>query len=147
MLRKIYAKGCEVLSLKNILWIIMVLAIVLLLPILGCSFVNRASGDDFGFAVYTRNAWVTTYSLIEVIKAACKMVREIYKNWQGTWFTVFLFTLQPEVFSTKAYVVVTFFMLFIWCGSTFVLYKEILKEKMKLVFYLFFQILLKFVYI
>jgi len=132
MFKKIYMKCCEILSMKNIFWLVLALAIVLVLPVLGCSFVNRASGDDFTYAVYTREAWVNTHSLIEVLKAACRRVQVSYEKWQGTWFTLFLFTLQPEIFSTKAYVGVTFFMLFIWYGSTFLLYREIFKEKIQL---------------
>jgi hypothetical protein len=70
--------------------------------------VNRATADDFGYSWGTHHAWLETGSLIEVIKAAGEMVRDTYHIYQGTWSSVFLFTLQPEVFSNKAYPLVTF---------------------------------------
>ena len=36
------------------------------------------------------------------------MVGEFYKNWQGTWFTMFLFTLSPNHFFSSAYVITVF---------------------------------------
>lgn len=37
-------------------------------------------------------------------------MRKYYYGWQGTWSSVFLFTLQPEVFSQDAYWIVPFLM-------------------------------------
>ena len=104
----------------------------LLVPIFICSFVNRASGDDIGYSILTRNAWINSYSFIEVLKAAGQTVVNYYKSWQGTWFSIFLFSLQPELFHESVYVSVAFFMLFIWMGSSFLLGKELLIKKLKL---------------
>lgn len=106
--------------------------ILTLIPICYLSFVNRASGDDYGYGTYTRAAWVTTHSLIEVAKAIWKTIKQYYYGWQGTWFSIALFTLQPEVFSDKAYVITVFLILFLWIGSTFLLFKEVLLERRKL---------------
>ncbi|MCM1038635.1 MAG: DUF6056 family protein [Ruminococcus sp.] len=100
--------------------------LLLLMPILYLSFVNRATGDDYGYGVYTRAAWIHTHSLIEVFKAACRTIREFYYSLQGTWFSIFLFSLQPEVFHDRAYVIVAFIMLFVWIGSTFYLFRQVL---------------------
>lgn len=106
--------------------------ILTLIPICYLSFVNRASGDDYGYGTYTRAAWVTTHSLIEVGKAIWRTIRQYYYGWQGTWFSIALFSLQPEVFSEKAYVITTLLILFLWIGSTFLLFKEILVKRRKL---------------
>ena len=53
-------------------------------------------------------------------------------GWQGTWFSVLLFSLQPEVFSDGAYAGVAPVMLFLWVWSTFYLLKQILFKTMKL---------------
>ena len=103
-----------------------------LFPILYLTVVNRASGDDYGYGKYTRPAWVATHSLIEVAKAIGQTIRQYYYGWQGTWFSIALFTLQPEVFHDKAYIIVTPLMLLLWIGSTFYLFQEILMHHVKM---------------
>ena len=107
------------------------LFLVLLLPVLYLSFVNRASGDDYGYGTLTRAAWQGTHSLIPVFRAAWQTVRAYYGAWQGTWFSIFVFSLQPEVFHDGAYVIVGFLMLFLWIGSTFYLFHQILCRHLK----------------
>lgn len=79
-------------------------------PILYLSSVDRASGDDWGFGCGTHIAWVTSHNLIEVLKASFEETKSIYYSWQGTWFSVILFTLQPEVFSHRLYWIVPIIM-------------------------------------
>lgn len=98
---------------------------VLMLPICYLSFVNRASGDDYGYGTLTRMAWKNSHSLAEIFKAAWQTVQKYYVSWQGTWFSVFVFSLQPEVFNEKLYVTVAFLMLFLWVGSTVYLFRQI----------------------
>ncbi|MDE7430134.1 MAG: hypothetical protein K2N00_12880 [Lachnospiraceae bacterium] len=99
---------------------------ILLLPIVYLTFVNRASGDDYGYGVRTRAAWMGSHSLIKVFEAMCRTVRSFYNAWQGTWFSIAVFSLQPEVFSDRAYVIVAVLMLFLWIGSTVYLFRRIL---------------------
>lgn len=103
---------------------------ILMLPILYLTFVNRASGDDYGYGIRTRYAWVSSHSLIEVGKAMCETVRVFYGGWQGTWFSIALFSLQPEVFHDGAYVIVAVLMLFLWIGSTLCLFRQIFHKSM-----------------
>lgn len=127
-----YNKIQNFLSLRNITWMALIVFVLMLLPICYLSFVNRASGDDYGFGVYCRIAFVNTHSLLEVWNGIVRIIKEVYSGWQGTWFSIFLFAIHPEVFSDKAYVVTTFIMLFLWIGSTIVLFKEILVRQMLL---------------
>ena len=106
-----------------------IIVLVSLLPVCYLSFVNRASGDDLGYGTYTRIAWMSTHSLLAVAKAIGRTIRQFYYGWQGTWFSIFLFTLQPEVFSDRAYVIVAFIMIFLWTGSTILLFREVLVRK------------------
>lgn len=106
-----------------------VIFLVSLIPVCYLSFVNRASGDDLGYGTYTRIAWMGTHSLIAVGKAIKQTIVQFYYGWQGTWFSIFLFTLQPEVFSDRAYVIVAFLMLFVWTGSTILLFREVLVRR------------------
>lgn len=130
--KKVYDRICKILSLRSISWAAIVLFVLLLLPVCYLSFVNRATGDDYGYAIHTRAAWVTTHSLLQVGEAAWRTVNQYYYSWQGTWFSIFLFSLQPEVFSKHAYVIVAFIMLFLWIGSTFMLFKQILCRELQL---------------
>lgn len=113
-------------SEKYFTYLFSIIFIFTLIPLAYLSFINRASADDYEYGVYTKIAWLSTHSLIEVIKAAAKTVRQYYYDWQGTWFDIFVFTFQPEVFSDKAYVIVAPLMLFLWIGSTFLMFREIL---------------------
>ncbi len=117
--------------LKKITLASIVIFILLMLPVLYLSFVNRASGDDYGYGAYTRNAWMETHSVIALGSAIGQTVKQYYFGWQGTWFSVAVFSLQPEVFSDSAYVIVAFLMLFLWMGSTFYLFNRILCKNMK----------------
>lgn len=103
---------------------------ILMIPVVYLTFVNRASGDDYGYAVYTRAAWMGTHSVIEVIRAIGRTVKQYYYGWQGTWFSIMVFSLQPETFHDSAYVIVAILMLFLWIGSTFYLFGQILRRNM-----------------
>ena len=113
-------------KLRNITWINILFFCILLLPILYLTGMNRATGDDYGYGIYTRAAWMGTHSVAEVIKAMCGTVKGFYGGWQGTWFSIAVFSLQPEVFHDGAYVIVAILMLFLWIGSTFYLFRQIL---------------------
>lgn len=119
-------------KIRNTALISVLILILSLLPIIALSGVNRATGDDYGYAIHTRAAWTATHSLIEVGRAVCRTVREFYGGWQGTWFSIALFSLQPEVFHDDAYVIVAVLMLFLWIGSTFCLFRQILCREMGL---------------
>lgn len=103
---------------------------ILMIPVVYLTFVNRATGDDYGYGTYTRAAWMGSHSLIEVGRAMCRTVKSYYYGWQGTWFSIAVFSLQPEVFHDGAYVIVAVLMLFLWYGSTFYLLRQILCKNM-----------------
>lgn len=131
-IKRLYNQICKFLSVKNISWMALILFLLLLVPICYLSFVNRATGDDYGYGTYTRAAWMASGSLIEVIKAIGITIKQYYYGWQGTWFSVAVFALQPEVFSDKAYVIVVFLMLFLWIGSTALLFWQVLCREREL---------------
>lgn len=107
-----------------------IIFLILLIPIVYLTGVNRASGDDYGYGVHTRMAWMGTHSLVEVFKGICRTVSDFYGAWQGTWFSIAVFALQPEVFHDGAYVVVAVLMLSLWIGSTAYLFREVLCRKL-----------------
>jgi len=108
-------------SVKTISILMIIGTIISMVPILMLSSVNRATGDDLGYGLITHHAWIDTHSLIEVFKAMCQTVRNYYYSWQGTWFSIALFTLQPEVFSPDAYWIVAPMMLLLFGLSSFML--------------------------
>lgn len=101
---------------------------VTLIPVLSLAGINTPTGDDIGYGVLTRAAWTETHSLVEVIKAAVNTVKGFYYGWQGTWFTLFLFTLQPAVFMPEAYVIVPWLILSLWGATTLLIVHYLMKR-------------------
>ena len=120
---------------KFIAIVAVALFVLSLVPILYLTFINRASGDDYSYGAYTRNAWIgaRTLGLIPSIGALFtaigQTIRQYYIGWQGTWFSIILFALQPEVFSDQAYFIVAPIMLLLWIGSTCYLGKEVIGRR------------------
>ncbi len=129
-MKKVYDQICDFMSEKKMALTSIGIFVLLILPIGYLSFVNRASGDDYGYGTLTRAAWTGSHSLIQVFRAAWETIKGYYGSWQGTWFSIFVFSLQPEVFHEDAYVIVAFLMLFLWIGSTFLLFREILYKEL-----------------
>ncbi len=126
----LYFKICRWLSIEFVTLAGAGISFLLMLPVFYLSFVNRASGDDYGYSVYTRPAWLASHSLAELFRASLQTIQRVYYGWQGTWFSVFCFSLQPEVFDRHAYVVVTFLSFFMLAGSTFYLFKRVFFDEL-----------------
>ena len=108
----------------------LIIFLLSLLPLLYmCKYVH-ASGDDYGYGAWTHSAWLDTHSLVEVFKAACRTVEHYYIGWQGTWSSIFLFTLQPEVFSPNSYWIVPIIMMGLTVGGTSLLVYYLLVSKL-----------------
>ena len=106
----------------------LVILAVSLIPVFAVAGADRAAGDDWAFGKLTHWAWIETHSCWNVFLAACEHVKNIYFSWQGTWFSVFLFTFQPEVFSHNAYWIVPYIMVFLLVTSlSFVLYQLLVR--------------------
>lgn len=107
---------------------VMVVLALSLLPIFALAGVDRASADDWSYGLLTHLAWVDTHSVFQVLQAAFASVKKYYFSWQGTWFSVFLFSLQPEVFSHKAYCIVPYLMtLLLMAGVSCFLYNLLVR--------------------
>lgn len=115
---------------KFIAIVAVVLFVISLLPIFYLTFINRASGDDYSYGAYTRNAWMATRSIGAVLTAIGQTIKQYYIGWQGTWFSIILFSLQPEVFSDNAYFIVAPIMLLLWIGSTCYLGREVIQRRL-----------------
>lgn len=106
--------------------------IISLLPLLFmCRYVH-ASGDDYGYGALTHAAWLDTGSIVEVLKAAANTVINYYYGWQGTWSTIFLFSLQPEVFFPNGYWIVPILMIGLTIAGTTILVYHLLVTRLAL---------------
>lgn len=118
IISKIEWKLFSLLNEKYMALLLILFSVASLVPIFMLSKINQATGDDLGYGTLTHAAWISTHSIVEVIKAACETVVQYYHGWQGTWLSIFLFSFQPEVFSPTAYIIVPFMMLAIFILST-----------------------------
>ena len=92
-----------------------------LLPILVLALFNYPSADDFSASDSVQAAWVTTYSLLEVIKAAWENTVYNYFEWSGVYASVFWTSLQPGIFGEKWYGVTTWITIILLVSSVFYL--------------------------
>lgn len=127
-MKNFYNKISDFLSIKKVLVISTIISAILLIPILLLSGVNRATGDDLGYSYAVRMAWNNSHSLIDVLKSSFSTIDLFYRTWQGTWFDIFLFTIQPECFGSKGYIIVPTLSLVAWIGSTAFLFKVIYEK-------------------
>lgn len=115
---------------KVLSWLVTVSFIISLIPVFYlCSYVH-ASGDDYHYGTLTHAAWLDTHSLWEVFKAGWQTIVNFWYGWQGTWFTIFLMTLQPEVFSPNAYWIVPIVMVGINVAATSLLTRYLLVKRL-----------------
>lgn len=97
-------------------WRLLALLAVLLMamslvPILWIAKYNVPCADDYSYGLLTRHAWTETHSLLQVLKASFRQVKNTYVGWQGTWSAVWLMSLQPAVISERLYPLSTVMML------------------------------------
>lgn len=93
-----------------------ILFLISLLPVVYVGLHNYASGDDYWYGIYTYRGWIED-GLLGALKGSLRMVKEFYQNWQGTWFTMFLFTLSPNHFWENGYIITVFISLGCFIGS------------------------------
>lgn len=106
--------------------------LVSLIPILYLSGYVHATGDDYGYGARTHQMWLSTHSVWQVLKAAGQTVQHYWIGWQGTWFTIFLMSLQPEVFWDNGYWIVPWIMLALTIFSTLYLTEYVMMQKLRL---------------
>lgn len=106
--------------------------LISLIPILYLSGYVHATGDDYGYGARTHQMWLSTHSVCQVLKAAGQTVQHYWIGWQGTWFTIFLMSLQPEVFWDNGYWIVPWIMLGLTIFSTLYLTEYVMVQKIRL---------------
>lgn len=125
-------KKCISVDQKKIVWIFLAVFVLGLIPLLYLSGYVHASGDDYGYGTETHSVWLATHSVFRTLKAAAHTSVAYWHGWQGTWFTIFLMALQPEVFSPNGYWIVPWVMLEINILSTSLLTHYFMVKRLRL---------------
>ncbi|MCR5595877.1 MAG: DUF6056 family protein [Lachnospiraceae bacterium] len=113
-------------------YVLCLVALVSLIPVLYVGRYDFATGDDYAYGALAHVAYMHTGSIWNAIKGAIQHTIDIYYSWQGTWLSVFLFCLHPEVFNDHAYFIVPWIMIGITVISIAVLSKYFLGRILKL---------------
>ena len=108
---------------------IIVAFVLSLLPILWVSQYVYPQADDFGFGLRTHLAWMDTHSFVQVLKAAIDTAVFYWGDWQGTYTSSFLMSLQPGIFGENRYHLVPGIILLLLTLCMFYLFKVILLQK------------------
>ena len=101
--------------LRKLSWFLAALALALLLaslvPLATLAPYAGPAADDFGYGTPVYFALQAGQGLSGALSALWENLRYTYANWQGTFSSVLLFSLQPGVFSSALYVITPFVML------------------------------------
>lgn len=100
---------------KRIFVLLIIVIVCILLPMIVVAFFNFPCADDFTYGLWTHQAWESTHSILKTLNAAWERTRASWMGWQGSYSAIFLFSLQPGIFSENLYFLTTFIML----GSLF----------------------------
>ena len=119
----------EKLDSKKLGIFVSILFFISLLPIIYVGLHNYASGDDYWYGVKTYRGLVEE-GVIGALKGSLATVEDFYENWQGTWFTIFLFTLSPNHFAEHGYYITVFISLGLLIASVSYLAHFYLVEKL-----------------
>lgn len=81
---------------------------LMLVPLLAMSFYAYPTHDDFPSVRPAAEAWATTGSLWDTLKAAWNQAMYDYQTWQGTYVAMFVCAFQPMVFSMRLFWIAPF---------------------------------------
>ena len=115
-IRELYYKLVDKVDTRKAGIVVGVLFAISLLPIIYVGLHNYATGDDYWYGVNTYRGWLES-GLLGALKGSVLTVAQFYENWQGTWFTMFLFTFSPNHFWEDGYIIVVFLSLGLLIGS------------------------------
>ena len=134
-------KKTETGDMLRIITIGIIIAFVIsLIPIIISSRYVYPQADDFCYAFKTHAAWVRTRSFWSVICAAFDVSISYWINWQGTYSSSFLMSLQPAIYGEKYYHIVPMLLIILFAVSTLILVKAFIGDCLKQPWYLFFGI-------
>lgn len=91
---------------KVTMYVIVTLFLLSLIPIFYVGLYTYPTGDDFWYGKYIVKAWREQHSVFACLGAAFATIKEFYYTWQGTWYSIFLFCFNPEMFVKGGYKIV-----------------------------------------
>ena len=110
------------------MWIIVALFALSLLPILYVGLYTHPTGDDFWYGQLVMKAWREQHSVFACLGAAFTTIKEFYYTWQGTWYSIFLFCFNPELFVKGGYKIVPILAIgLLGSGIWIVMYQSMVK--------------------
>lgn len=88
------------------IWTAILCVAALLLIVIPMTYISKYMwpvSDDFELSLWTKEAYVTTGSLWQVLKRAWDFVVYKYFNWQGAYSSILLMALQPGIWGDEHY--------------------------------------------
>ena len=131
--------------LKNLFMFLFVLSLI---PIIALCFFDYATGDDLLVGSVVMEARRNGLGFWGTTKAIFTSIYQYWLTFEGTWFSEFLWRLEPSVWGERVYTVTGFIGLLALTVGPFLLLKELLVELLKLsknsflIFYFAFEIIL-----
>ncbi len=113
---------------KHLFYLSLSALILLLIPMLIIAFYDVPSVDDFGYGLAPHQTWLESHSIFLVLQTVVQQIKHVYHTWQGSFFSIFLFSLQPGVFNERFYFLTPFIMLASLCGGTVFFLKVVLGD-------------------
>ena len=102
--------------------------LISLIPILMASVYDYPQADDWTYSWRTHVAWEDTHSMLEVGKAVIETIKDSYMNWQGTFSSIVLMSLQPAIWGERFYALTPFLMLGMLTAGTLLLVRELFRK-------------------
>lgn len=91
-------------SWKRIVAVTMLLALVVsLVPLYTLAQYSYAGVDDYRYGLTTHAVWQETRSFAQTCMEAWRVAARTYRDWQGSFVSIFLMALQPGVFGNGLY--------------------------------------------
>ena len=105
-----------------------IIYVISLIPIFMASVYAYPQADDWTYSWRTHLAWTDTHSLLEVGKAVVDTVKDSYANWQGTFSSIALMSLQPAIWGERFYALTPFIMIGMLTAGTLVFVRELFRK-------------------
>lgn len=112
--------------------VIVVLFLLSLLPVFYVGLYTYPTGDDYWYGKLVMRAWREQHSVFACIGAAFTTIKEFYYSWQGTWYSIFLFCFNPEIFLKGGYKIVPVLAVGLLSGGYYLLMYQTMVKSLKL---------------
>lgn len=108
-------------SIRKIAWVLMTIFLLSLIPIVLISPSVYPFSDDFTLGSYTYHAFMDEHSVFAMIRNALSNTYDVYTEWQGTYTTIFLMSMEPGTFGYRFYHITPVFITVTFCLALFYL--------------------------